>query len=210
MGALTGGITATAYYVEGDVPSDFRDRFMKALEARRFRDIEVESDQEEALGWVDMRDPFETELDLERVLWGNYLQLGMRQDTLRVPGAAFKLHLQRAVRLEQTRLSRERLSRAEEDEVRDRLEKELRRRVLPSIRSYDLVWNIERGEAWFFTSNKRMNEIFQDFFTDTFELILVPRNVYSRLERAGMSAEDLEQAATLEPTVFAIPPDMRR
>jgi recombination associated protein RdgC len=210
MGALTGGITATAYYVEGELPSDFRERFVKALEARSFREIDVDSDQEESLGWVDMRDPFETALDLERVLWGNYMQLGMRQDTLRVPGAIFKMHLQRAIRLEQIRQTRDRLSRAEEDEIRDRLEKELRRRILPSIKSYDLVWNIERGEAWFFTSNKRMNEIFQDFFTDTFELVLIPRNVYSRLERAGMADDALERATTLEPTVFAIPPDMRR
>ncbi|MCB9787737.1 MAG: hypothetical protein H6744_13725 [Deltaproteobacteria bacterium] len=210
MGALNGGITATAYYVEGELPKDFRESFITALEARRFRDIDVDSDQEESLGWVDMRDPFETELDLERVLWGNYLQLGMRQDTLRVPGAVFKLHLQRAVRLESNRLGKERLTRAEEDEVRDRLEKELRRRILPSIRSYDLVWNIDRGEAWFFTSNKRMNEIFQDFFTETFGMVLIPRNVYSQLERAGMTTEDLERAAMLEPTVFAIPPDLRR
>ncbi|MGM0578952.1 MAG: hypothetical protein ACQEXJ_24735 [Myxococcota bacterium] len=210
MGALSGGITTSAYYVDGDLPKDFRDRFVEALNSRRFQDIEVESDQEESLGWVNLADPFDTDFAVEKILFNDYLMAGLRQDTLRIPGAVFKLHLRRALADYLQTTGKAKASKADEEEVRDHLEKQLRKRVLPGIKIHEFVWNIERGEVWLFTANKRVNEMFQDIFTDTFDVVLLPRNAYSRLEKMGLSDDDLEHAARLEPTVFAVPGDLRR
>lgn len=206
MGALTGSMTTSAYYVDGDLPDDFREAFVKALRTRRFREIEIESDQDESLGWVDVSDPFDTEFMIERVVWNDYVLFALRQDQLRIPPAAFRLHFRRALADYLASQDRERATRAEEEEVRDMLEKQLRRRVLPSIRIFEVAWNLDRGELWLFTSNKRVNEIFLDLFTDTFGLVLIPRNAYSRLERAGLDAEALDRVSALEPTAFAVPP----
>ncbi len=206
MGALTGSMTPTAYYVEGDLPDDFRNVFTKALGSRKFREIEVESDQDESLGWVDVSDPFDTEFMIERVVWNDYVLFALRQDQLRIPPAVFRLHFRRALTDYLDSQDRERATRAEEEEVRDMLEKQLRRRVLPSIRIFEVAWNLDRGEVWLFTPNKRVNEIFLDLFSDTFGMVLIPRNAYSRLERAGLDQEALDRISALEPTAFAVPP----
>lgn len=209
MGALSGNITTTAYYVEGDIPKGFRDEFVTALTTRRFREIDVESDQDESLGWVDAFDPFDTDFNVEKVVWNDYVLFSLRQDVLKIPPTSFKFHYRRQLAEYLEAQGRERVTRAEEQEVRDGLERRLRRRVLPAIRVFEAAWNIDRKEVWLFTSNKRVNEIFQDLFTETFGHVLVPRSAYSRLERMGLDAEALDHLSSLEPTIFAVPPQAR-
>lgn len=205
MGALSGSMTATAYYVDGEPPKDFRDRYTEAVQKRRFRDIDVDADHDESHGWVTVHDPFDTEFDPTKFHWNQYVLLGLRHDVLRIPQTAFKLQFRRALDDYLQRSGKEKATRAEEDEVREHLERQLRRRILPTIRLYEMAWHLERQEVWLFTSNKRMNESFQELFTDTFELELVPRNAYSRMERMGYQQEWLDHAVGLEPTAFASP-----
>lgn len=209
MGAFKGSITAAAFYVRGDVPKDFRDSWSRAMTARAFRDIEVESDQQESFGWVSPFDAFDGELTSEKWLYQRevaWLLVRLRQDTLKIPPGAFALHLEKRKATWLAEQGRDRMSKSEEDSLRELLERELRRRVLPGTRVHDVAWNLDRGECWLFTSNKRIGEVFEELFSKTFELSLVPRNVYARLERAGLDDPKLEAACDLEATVFAIPP----
>ena len=139
------------------------------------------------------------------MLWGDYLMVGLRQDLIRLPATALKLHFRQALAEYLGKTGRERATKAEEEEVRDQVEKQLKRRVLPAIRVNDLVWNIERGQVWFFSANKRLNEVVMDLFTETFEVTLIPRNPYALLERLKLGDELIDKAVTLEPTVFAVP-----
>lgn len=204
MGALSGSITATSYFVGGELPSDFRDRYIEALGKLRFKEIEIASDQEESLGWVNVADPFDTEFDLNKVLWNDYLLFTLRHDSIRIPPAILKLYLKRELAEYLTQTGKERASKAEQEEVRDHLVKQLRKRVLPAIKTYDVVWNIQRQRLWLFTTNKRVNEVFQEVFSDTFELPLIPKSPYALLEQMDDPAL-LEHAITIEPANLAVP-----
>lgn len=206
MGALSGSMTVAAYDVRGELPKDFRDRYVEAIAERRFREIDLHTDADESLGWVTITDPFNVDFNLNQLLWGDYLMLSLRHDVIRLPAAAFKLHFRRALAEYLTETGKERATKAEEDEVKDHLTKQLRKRVLPAIRTYEFVWNIQRMEAWLFTANKRVNEIFLDFFGDTFTLPLIPKTPYSQLERLGLDQDVLDRVVQLEPTSFAVPP----
>lgn len=203
MGALSGSMTLSAFTVDGDLPKDFRDRYLAALGRRAFHEIDLNSDSDESLGWVATRDPFDTAFDLNKVLWGDYLLATLRHDSIRIPPAVFKLHLGKALADYQAKTGKERLSKFDEDEVRDVLLKSLRRRVLPSIKTYDMVWNVERKSVWLFTSNKRVSEVFQEYFADTFELTLIPQSAYALLERMGDEAL-LERALMIEPANLVV------
>jgi hypothetical protein len=206
MGALSGSMTATAYYVDGEIPKDFRTSYIERLTERRFREIDLASDQDEALGWVPSSNPFGTEFTLNDVVWNDYVLLNLRQDILRVPAGVFKMHLRKAIQDYCEEMGKEKPNKHEAENVRGLLERELRRKVLPVIRVFEAVWNMERRQLWFFTTNKRLNEIFQDMFTDTFGVTLIPRNAYSLLEKMDLSDERLAHAANLEPSFFAVPP----
>ncbi len=206
MGALSGTLTATVYYVQGDLPDDFKERYLDALSKNCFTDVDLALEQDESMGWVNIADPFDTEFDLNKVLWGSYLMVSLRHDAVRLPAAAFKFHLNRAVKEYLAETGKERISKAEKEEVKDHLEKQLKKRVLPAIKTFDLVWNIDSGQAWFFTTNKKMNELFVDLFEDTFGLAAHERNPYSEVERLGLDEEQMDQVLRIEPAAFAAPP----
>jgi len=204
MGALSGSVTATEFFVRGELPKDFRESYLERLQKRRFRDIDLKSDDDESMGWVTTLDPFATEFTLNDVLWGDYIMVTLRHDSIRIPPAAFKLHLNKEINEVKAAKGKEKLSKAEQEELKDALHKKLRKRVMPSIKTYDVVWNIDRNLVWLFTANKRVSETFQEFWADTFELPLVPKTPYSLLERLNDEAL-IEQALAVEPTNFASP-----
>ncbi len=207
MGALAGTITMRCYFVPGEIPKDFKERYLKALTKHRFADINVDQGHEESIGWVSASDPFDVEFDLNKILWGSYLIAALRHDTIRLPATAFKLHLRRAVEEHCKKTGKEKLSKAEVEEVRDLLEKQLRKKALPNIKVYDMVWNMERGVVWLWSTNKKVNEQFLDFFEETFGLAPHEKNPYTQLELLGLSEEAVARVIEIEPAAMAAPPE---
>ncbi|MCB9735693.1 MAG: hypothetical protein H6745_24160 [Deltaproteobacteria bacterium] len=206
MGALSGAITTTAYYIVGELPEGFRETFLDALGKNAFQDIDLALDHDESFGWVTIKDPFDTEFDLNKVLWGDYFMVTLRHDVIRLPAAAFKFHLAKAVKDQCVATGKERLSKPEVEDLKERLERDLKKRVLPSIKTVDFVWNIERGQGWLFTQNKGMLERFIDIFEDTFGLQAHERNPYSLVEHMGLGDEALDKLFHIEPAAMAAPP----
>ena len=206
MGALAGTITMTCYYVRGEIPKDFKTSYIDALRQNKFVDINVDLEHEESMGWVTIADPFNTEFELNDVVWGSYLMAAVRQDTIRLPATAFKLHLRKAVAEQTKRSGKEKLSKSEVEEVRDLLEKQLKKKALPNIKTHDMVWNMERGVVWLWSTNKKVNEQFVDFFQETFGLQPIEKNPYAQLEQLGITEEALERLLELEPAAMSAPP----
>ena len=204
MGALTGAMTTTAYYTKGTRPDDFRDQYLEALTKHRFREIDLNTDHTESMGWVSAHDAFDTAFDLNKVLWGNYYVISFRWDRIRIPANTLKMYIGQASRERMESLGKETLTRDEKDEIKDMVEKQLRRRILPSIQIYDVVWSLDRDMAWVFTGSKTVNENIQTYFGDTFGFTMVPRTPYTEAGNAGLSAEELERMTLLDPTVFAV------
>jgi len=205
MGALSGSISTTAYYVEGTLQDGFREGFVQAMCKYNFNDISIESDDTESWGWTNIHDPFDTDLRVDNVHWGAYFLFGLRQDVLRVPAALFKLYLKRRVEAFKAEFGKDRLAKSEKDNLKELLDRELRRKTLPAIKVHDVAWNLDRGELWLFATNKAVREQFEERFDQTFGLNLIPRNPYSRLERRGLDDSALAEASRLDATVFALP-----
>jgi len=205
LGALAGSISTTAYYVEGKLESGFRETFLAGMQKYLFEDISVESDDTESWGWVNIHDPFDTDLRIDNVHWDAYFLFGLRQDVLRVPASLFKLYLKQRFDAYKAEFGKDRLTKSEKDNMKDLLERELRRKTLPSIKVHDVAWNLDRGELWLFATNKAVREQFEERFDRSFGLNLIPRNAYSLLERRGLDDGALADAARLEATVFALP-----
>ena len=205
MGALSGSISTSAYYVDGKLEDGFRERFLEAMVRHGFRDIAVEGEDSESWGWVNIHDPFDAELRVDTVHWDSYFLFGLRQDVLRVPASLFKLYLKQRFEALKAEFGKDRLTKSEKENMKDLLERELRRKTLPSIKVHDVAWNLDRGELWLFATNKGVREQFEERFDRTFGLNLIPRNPYSLLERRGLDAAALAEAARLDTTVFSVP-----
>ena len=69
-----------------------------------------------------------------------------------------------------------------------------------------MVWNMERGVVWLWSTNKKVNEQFVDFFQETFGLQPIEKNPYAQLEQLGITEEALERLLELEPAAMSAPP----
>jgi len=106
--------------------------------------------------------------------------------------------LKKMVQKEEERVRREKqlpkLSRAMKVEIRERVKSELTKKALPVPATYDLYWNLTDNTVFFFTTNKKMHAVLEDFFKEVFGLTLRQRIPYL----IGLSLLDKNEAARLD------------
>ena len=202
MGALTGTLTYRQYYVEGDLPDGFREKFLEALLGNAFKEIDVESGDERRMGWVNVQDLLDADFTIEKFLFNQYLCVALREDVIRIPATTLRVYVQKEEQLTMKRLNREKLSKFERDEVKDVVKGNLKRKMLPAIRAVDLVWNLDARTVWFWSHNRAMGEALEELFERTFGLRLVPHNTYCSLLHAGLTERTLERVVAQEPADF--------
>jgi hypothetical protein len=204
MGALKGSLTYSKFQVRGDLPEGYRDAFVEAVRLRAFTPLSPSDDASEGAGWCAIGQPLVLELDHEGIYWDAYLNLGMRVDKWRIPSAIFKAHYETAETKLLEELGRERLSRAQKDDLKTMVTRRLRELVMPTMSVIDLSWHLDRGELRFFHRSPRMHELLIDLFEQTFGLELVLESAYLAATRAGLDEDTLLRAARLDPTLFAV------
>ncbi len=177
MGAFSGPITASAYRVEG-TPQDWNGVF-EEMARYRFQDLRPGSEKERAIGWVLSDDPFSTDFSRATLFRGEILVLTLRMDILALPGGQLKLHVEKAVAERLQKDGRERLSRKEQEELADEVRFDLLNLMVPTIKLAELVWASDTGRAWFFSRAAAMVGPFEELFTETFGVRLIPDTPYT-------------------------------
>ena len=179
MGALSGSMNASKFYVQGELPKDVHRSFLQRLRLRLFQPLRPEEEAEERAGWCAVGQPFDLELTAEKVFSGPYLSLGLRTDRYRFPPAVVHAELAQAADGLRQKRGQERLSRTQTAELKRRVLQALRRRYLPSMQAVDLVWNLERQELYFWSRSARLIERLGELFELSFGLELVLDSPYT-------------------------------
>ena len=205
MGAFSGGSTFRQYYVSGELPDNWPAKFQAGIERGVFKEIDLKGEEDRALGWCSAAFPLD--LDLQPELWrfNEYIVLALRIDTLTVPGPLLRIHTEAEIRRVQLEQKRDSLNRYEKAEIKERIHLMLRARVLPTIKSIDMVWNWTDGTVRFYAGNEKVNLEFQEMFEETFDLILIPETPYTAaLHGRGIKLSDKEKASldAVEPSIF--------
>ena len=100
------------------------------------------------------------------------------------------------------REGRERLSRAEREEIKTAVNRALSERTLPNCRGVDFCWELGPSEVLFFSTAEKANESFRTLFEKTFQMKLAPVFPYSLALRVlGKDGERSADAAVA--AVFA-------
>jgi recombination associated protein RdgC len=204
MPALKGSLTYARYYIDGEVPDDFRDKFVKAIRLRAMKPLEPDEDVAERSGWCRMGEPFEVDLGYEDVFYNNYLNLGFRADKWVIPGPMLRAKLRDAEASYLQKKGRERLTRKERTELKELVAKKLRRQVVPAMRVVDMSWSLEEGVVRFFSQSPKQGALLAELFTKTFALKLVPETPYTLAVRLGISKAQDKLWEQIEPTSLAL------
>ncbi len=187
MPALRGSLTYARFFVDGDVPEDFREKYMRAIRLRAMKPLEPEDADLERSGWCKVGEPFEIELRYEDVFYNEYVNLGLRTDKWRLPTSMLKQRLREAEAAYLEKKGRERLGRAEKAELKEMVSRKLRKQMSPATRMIDVSWSMNEGVVRFFSHAEKAGAQMMELFTKTFGLKLVPEAPYTLAARLGLS-----------------------
>lgn len=208
MPALRGSLTYARFFVEGDLPDDFRERFMSSIRLRAMRPLEPDDEDLERSGWAKLGDPLEVELDYEDVFFNEYVNVAFRTDRWVIPGPVLRTHLREAEAAYLQKKGRERLSRREKTDLKLLVSKKLRRHLSPATRAVDLSWSLGDGVVRFFSHATKPAGLMTELFEKTFGLRLIPESPYTLAARIGLDKTAERAWRDLEATCLA-PSDVR-
>jgi len=204
VGVLKGAITYAKLYVEGELPDDAHQKYIARIRTRTFKPLTPEDEGEASVGWAPIERPFDDEISFrsDGVFFGSYLNLAMRIDKWKFPSALVKNKMAQAERAWKQRTGKEKMSRVEKTELRDLVERKLRREGIPVTKVIDFSWNIASGELRFFGRSKNALEYFYELFEKTFSMHLVPGAPYTVAKSLDLPRSLDADLASVEPTVF--------
>ena len=203
MSALRGSLTFARFYVTGDIPDDIPGTTLKRIRANAFQPLSPEDDKSEGFGWANMEDPVDTDLDHEKVFYNEYVCLALRLDRWAIPGPLLKAHLRDAEQALLEKRGLEKLGRQAKADLKTMVVRKLRKQLVPSLKSYDMVRNLNGNVVHFFSQAEKITSLFDDLFKKTFKLDLVPESPGTAAERVGLDARQAAAFAGLEPTTLA-------
>jgi len=201
--ALKGSLTYCRLYVDGDLPDDFRDRYVKSIRLRAMKPLDPDEEAAERSGWCVMGEPFAVPDDYDAIFFNAYLNLGLRTDRWAIPGPMLRAKVREAEEAYLLKKGRERLSRKEKAEIKDLTARKLRRQLSPATKVVDVSWSLDEGIVRFFSHASKPLVVLSELFQRTFSLALVPEAPYTLAARLGLSHPKDEAWPQLEPSTFA-------
>lgn len=200
MGFLSGSASFVKFSVEGDLPENSLDYIAERVVAYSFEDID-ETYDEFSIGWVSVLNMFDSQFEYGSYAAGDYIVLTLRMDERKVSPAILKKFVQK----EEERVMREKqlpkLARSLKVEIKERVRTELMRKAIPVPAVYDLCWSLTDSTLFFFTTNKKAHALLEDYFQETFGLMLRQQIPYTIGEHL-LDDEKSDRLAMLNPDVF--------
>jgi DNA recombination-dependent growth factor C len=180
---------------------------LERIRLRAFTDLDPDSPDEEKSGWCVAETPLDLGLLHEQIFLGTYIVLGLRTDRWRVPRALLKAELEQAISAWHERTGRDKIGRKDKEELKFRVMRRLRKRVVPSMRHVDMCWNIDNGSVSLWTRAERTKEDFRVLFEQTFSLELDEATAYMIAHTELGEDEALEFTALPITTLGEAPDD---
>lgn len=202
MGVFNGSISVTKFFVEGEVPKQFAQTYLKNIHLRRFTELTVDGEEEEASGWCVAGNGLDLDLQHEQIFLNSFVVLGLRVDRWRIPRHLFKAQFAEASVEYLARTGKDKLSKRDKDEIKFRVNRKLRKKVIPSMRQYDVCWDLNRQELLFWCRSARTIDDLSVLFEKTFSLTLREASPYTVAGKL-IGETEAETLCELEQTLFA-------
>ena len=185
MGFVNSSCSFTRFRVLDPVTDDQWQSIPDKLRQYAFQDID-ELPEMQAHGWVCFEDMLDSTWRTAPPQKGAYLIFSLRLDTRRIPAGVIKKHLALALRDEKERMEaqgKKFISRERRKELKEQVLLRLRQRFLPVPAEFNVIWNTTANEVWFASTQKKMIDLFMEFFLQSFDLHLEQLTPYSLAER---------------------------
>lgn len=172
MGLLSASTSVTRFKVDGKIEDPILDTIAAGLKNNTIADID-DNPSEQAVGWASFQDPFQSNFDGSNFMIGTYTTFALRVDKKSIPTKLVQKHfaLEMAKRLKDS--GRDALSANEKRALKDHVLNMLNLKIPATPNVYDVVWQYEKGDLWFFSNLKSANEALETLFIKSFGATLV-------------------------------------
>ena len=195
MGVFKGAMTVRRYRVEGEVPEDFRERFIASLQDHAFREPKNPAPGEEHVGWCLIQNLLDVDFtERDKWLFNHFITASLRVDKRALPAKLFKAHLEKRIAAWLAENNRQRAPAAVKAELKQALEAEMMLKTLPRVATYEFCWNLIDGWLAFHATGTGPNDLFRKLFRQTFGLILTPSSPLDLLMDEPTLVEGMEMA----------------
>jgi DNA recombination-dependent growth factor C len=200
MGFVSGSASFVRFGVEGELPSNTLEFVADRIASFSFRDIDDSMD-EYSIGWVSVVNMFDAGFRYASFMNGDYVTITLRIDERKVSPAILKKFVQK----EEERIKIEKqipqVSRTLKAEIKERVQTELIRKAIPIPSVFDVCWNLSESTVLFFSTNKKIHAVLEDFFKECFGLLLVQQIPYVTAEHL-LNDEQAERLGVVNPEIF--------
>ena len=200
MGFVSGSVSFVRFGVEGELPSNTLEFLADRIASFSFRDID-DSIDEYSIGWVSVMNMFDAGFRYASHMNGDYVTLSLRIDERKVSPAILKKFTQKEEERIKTEKQLPKISRTLKAEIKERVHSELIRKAMPIPAVYDLCWNLSESTLLFFSTNKKIHAVLEDFFKDCFGMLLVQQIPYVTAEHL-LTDDQAASLASLNPELF--------
>ena len=204
MSILSASLGLTRYRIIEEVPTELLQEIPAKLNKFCFVDIDATAD-ERSFGWSNVDDMLDMNWTQSPPEKAEYFTFGLRLDTRRIPPAVLKKHYTIALNKElahNKEQGKNFVSRDRKREVKEQVTLRLRARTLPIPAMFDIIWNPPANRIYLTTTNSKVRDLFEDYFTLTFDLHLEPLTpFFMALDVLGEDAAP--KLENLDPTIFA-------
>lgn len=202
MGFLSSTISMARYKIEGKFDEQILEKVAEGLKKNMISEIDGKP-VDKSIGWTSFENPFKPDFEGSSFSIGAYLIFSMRMDKKNIPSKIIKKH----VAVESAKLlaasGRKYLSKNEKTAIKDRVINGLTLRIPATPNVYDILWNYEDAEIWFFSSMKAANEEFETLFAKSFNLTPIRLFPYTMAElTAGLTDTDRDALSNISSTKF--------
>ncbi len=200
MSLLKGTASFVRFSVEGTLPENSLDFIAKRVIAFSFKDID-ETYDEYSVGWVSVLNMFDTQFAFASYVAGDYITLTLRIDERKVSPAILKKFVQKEE--ERVRLERQvpRLSRSVKVQIKERIRTELMRKAIPIPATFELCWNLSNSTLLFFSTNKKIHSVLEDFIKESFGVLIRQQIPYVTAEHL-VGEDGILRLESLSPEIF--------
>lgn len=199
MAALKGSLTYSRFFVDIKPPKDFRDRYMRAIRLRTIQPLTASDEDPQRTGFCRIADPFDLDLNPSKVIYENYLNLGVRTDRWVFPSSLVRARVREAEALYLEKKGRQRLSKNERDELKQAVQQKLKQKLTPQVRAVDLSWSLDEQLVRYFTHSAKSIANMLELFEKAFHIKLIPESPYTLAANSGSLAQREKQWEQLEP-----------
>ncbi|NQU43696.1 recombination-associated protein RdgC [bacterium] len=202
MSLISGAISARVYRVEEPPARDALHELGKDLKRYAFQPVRVDRSPR-SMGWVSPRNLLDTDLAIEKVLFEDFVVLGLRLDKVTVNAKLLKAYYQQAVQKLLKDQQRKQLSRDERAALMERTKIDLMAQQSPTTSLYEMAWNLTSHHVYFSATSTALNTEFADLFQETFHTGLTPLFPYLRAEPKAQKEGLAEALMQLEPSILS-------